>query len=227
MKRTLAALLLSVPAAAGEFAVLESGFRMRIERHEPAGSTVRLFTGKDSFVEVPVNTVVGFEAEEYVPPPPAAVPAPEVKPAVPTVPVAAKPQRTPKEMVDDAARQHGLPPEFVHLVARAESAYQQTAVSSKGAIGIMQLMPSTAAALHADPYDAEQNVEAGTRMLRDLLIEYQNHPDQVKRALAAYNAGPGAVQKYNGVPPYRETQLYVNKILEAYRKTLPANSGSK
>jgi soluble lytic murein transglycosylase-like protein len=84
-----------------------------------------------------------------------------------------------------------------------------------------------AAALHADPYDAEQNVEAGTRMLRDLLIEYQNHPDQVKRALAAYNAGPGAVQKYNGVPPYRETQLYVNKILEAYRKTLPANSGSK
>lgn len=83
-------------------------------------------------------------------------------------------------------------------------------------------MPQTAASLGADPHDAGQNVEAGARYLRDLLIQYEKYPDQVRRALAAYNAGPGAVEKYNGVPPYPETQNYVNRIVEAYRKTLPA-----
>jgi soluble lytic murein transglycosylase-like protein len=104
---------------------------------------------------------------------------------------------------------------------RQESAYRQDAISPKGAIGMMQLMPATAAALNADPYDPEQNVEAGTRHLRDLLVKYKDYPDQVKRALAAYNAGPGAVDKYNGIPPYRETQMYVNRIVERYRKSLP------
>ncbi|MBL8175470.1 MAG: lytic transglycosylase domain-containing protein, partial [Bryobacterales bacterium] len=101
-------------------------------------------------------------------------------------------------------------------------AYRPDAISHKGAIGIMQLMPATAASLNADPHDPEQNVEAGTRLLRELLLQYQDYPDQVRRALAAYNAGPGAVQKYNGVPPYRETQSYVNKILDAYRRKVSA-----
>jgi len=84
----------------------------------------------------------------------------------------------------------------------------------------MQLMPATAAALNVDPHDAEQNAEAGARLLKDLLLQYQNQPDQLRRALAAYNAGPGAVAKYNGVPPYRETQLYVDKIVGQYKRTL-------
>ncbi|MBL8211344.1 MAG: lytic transglycosylase domain-containing protein, partial [Bryobacterales bacterium] len=128
---------------------------------------------------------------------------------------------TPHELVDRVAEQHGLPAALVHAVVKAESAYRQDAISPKGAIGMMQLMPATAASLNVNPYDAEQNVEAGTRYLRQLLIQYQDYPDQVKRALAAYNAGPGAVQKYNGVPPYRETQLYVHKVVENYRKSLP------
>jgi soluble lytic murein transglycosylase-like protein len=105
-------------------------------------------------------------------------------------------------------------------VARVESNYNPAAVSPKGARGVMQLMPSTARQLEADAGDAKQNVEAGTRYLRDLLLKYQNEPDPVRRALAAYNAGPGAVAKYKGVPPYPETQLYVEKVLQQYWKQL-------
>ena len=124
------------------------------------------------------------------------------------------------QLVERAAEKHGLPATFVKLVARAESAFNPQALSPKGAIGLMQLMPQTAAALNVDPHDAEQNAEAGARLLKDLLLQYQDHPDQLRRALAAYNAGPGAVAKYNGVPPYRETQLYVDKIVGQYKRTL-------
>ena len=117
-----------------------------------------------------------------------------------------------------AALSNGLPPAFVHSVAKVESALRSDAVSPKGAIGIMQLMPATAAALSADPHDPAQNVEAGARLLRELLIKYENYPDQVRRALAAYNAGSGAVDRYNGVPPYRETQAYVEKVLQNYHE---------
>lgn len=219
MKPALWILLLCAPAVAGEYAVLQSGFRIKVERHEQVGTNVRLFTGGQSVIELPAGSIASFEQEEYVPPPP---PAPDPVPQ----PVAAPPSKpaplSAKELVEQAARKHGIPAEFVHLVAGAESAYRQDAISPKGAIGIMQLMPATAASLNADPHDPEQNVEAGTRLLRELLAQYENHPDQLRRALAAYNAGPGAVQKYNGVPPYRETQAYVNKIVEAYRRKVSA-----
>lgn len=93
---------------------------------------------------------------------------------------------------------------------------KQSAISPKGAIGVMQLMPGTAKALDADPHDTEQNIDAGTRLLKELLMKYDG---DVVKALAAYNAGPGAVAKYNGLPPYRETQDYVNKVIRDYQKT--------
>lgn len=204
---------------AGEYAVLQSGFRIKVERHEQVGSNVKLYTGADAAIEMPAAAIASFEQEEYVPPPP---PPPAPAQPQPTPAPEPKPALSPKELVEQAARKHGIPAEFVHLVAGAESAYRQDAISPKGAIGIMQLMPATAASLNADPHDPEQNVEAGTRLLRELLAQYENHPDQLRRALAAYNAGPGAVQKYNGVPPYRETQAYVNKIVEAYRRKVAA-----
>ncbi len=210
--------ILCTRAWAGEFAVLESGFRMKIVRHEQAGAAVRLYTTADGFIELPAASVVSIEAEDYVqPPPPTVPPAPQQAPAPDS-----RKTLSPKQLVEQAALNNGLPPSFLHLVARQESGYRQDSVSPKGAIGIMQLMPDTAKALDADPTDPEQNVEAGARLLRDLLIQYRDYPDQVRRALAAYNAGPGAVQKYNGVPPYAETQNYVNRIVEAYRKTLPS-----
>lgn len=166
-------------------------------------------------MDLPASSVAAIEAEEFVPPEPVAATVPIAAPAA-APPI--KPNA--KELVRMAAIHHGLPPEFLDLVVNAESGYRQDAISSKGAIGMMQLMPQTAAALKADPHDPGQNVEAGTRYLRSLLVQYENYPDQLRRALAAYNAGPGAVQKYNGVPPYRETQLYVEKIVGAYRRTL-------
>lgn len=123
----------------------------------------------------------------------------------------------PRELVTQAAVRNGLPPEFVHSVAQVESGYRQDAVSPKGAIGIMQLMPQTAKELEADPSDAEQNVDAGARYLRALLLKYLDDPYQVRKALAAYNAGPAAVDRYGGIPPYLETQQFVRRVLERYR----------
>ena len=212
-------LALSAMSAYGaEYAVLSSGAQLRIERHEVVGATVRLYTSAEGFIELPANAVTAYEPIEAIAAPPvgqASTPARDLPVAPPVK------RATPQELVDRVAEQHGIPAALVHAVVKAESAYRQDAISPKGAIGMMQLMPATAASLNANPYDAEQNVEAGTRYLRQLLIQYQDYPDQVKRALAAYNAGPGAVQKYNGVPPYRETQLYVHKVVETYRKSLP------
>lgn len=120
----------------------------------------------------------------------------------------------PKRLVEDAAKRYGLPAQLLHSLARAESGYQQQAVSPKGAIGIMQLMPDTAKLLGADPADPRQNVDAGTRYLADLLRKYAADDYQVRKALAAYNAGPGAVDRYKGVPPYRETMAYVERIIK-------------
>jgi len=205
--KVLLALVAASPVFAGEYAVLSTGFRIHADRHEVEGSSIRLFT-KDGLIEVPANAVTSFEAEEY------AAPAPVV--AAVATPVAPTPKSTdPKTLVREAAIRNSLPPAFVASVAKAESAMKQNAVSPKGAIGVMQLMPGTAKALDADPRDTEQNIDAGTRLLRELLVKYDG---DVVKALAAYNAGPGAVDKYNGMPPYRETQDYVNKVVRDYQK---------
>ncbi len=185
---------------------------MRLDHHEGESGIVRLYTTKDSYCEMAASAVVGYEQDDYVPPPPAPVIAPA--PVVAAAP-AVVPPTDPKTMVREAAVRHGLPPNFVESVARVESAMRPDAVSPKGAIGVMQLMPATARALDADPSDPAQNIEAGTRLLRELLLKYNN--DAVK-ALAAYNAGEGAVDKYRGVPPYAETQSYVDKVIKRYQK---------
>lgn len=118
-------------------------------------------------------------------------------------------------MVASLAKAHGLDPKLVDLVVRMESGYNPMAVSRKGAKGVMQLMPQTATLYGVrNLFDAEQNLRGGIRYLRDLLQRFNF--DLVK-ALAAYNAGPGAVERHGGVPPYAETQRYVSTILAAYR----------
>ncbi len=208
-----------MPAFAGEYAILSSGLRLHVDRHEVDGATVRLFTSKDAFSEMPVSAVVAFEQEDYVAPPPPPPPAPDpvVKTPVPatTVGITTGYAFDPKTMVHDAAVRYGLPPKFVESVAKVESGMKPDAVSPKGAMGVMQLMPATARSLDANPADTAQNIEAGTRLLRELLIKYNN--DAVK-ALAAYNAGEGAVDRYHGMPPYSETQTYVDKVIKNYQK---------
>ena len=205
MKAPILLFLFVCNAMAGEYAVLGNGARLYAERHESDGGKVTLFT-KTGSTEMDGSLVVRFEQDEYAPQsgtPVPAPPAPEAKPAG----IA--------ELVDNAARKYGLPPAFVRAVVAAESGYRTDAVSPKGAIGLMQLMPATARDLGADPKIPEQNVDAGTRYLRDLLLKYDNH---AYHALAAYNAGPGAVDKYHGVPPYRETQAYILNVLRNWRK---------
>ncbi len=97
---------------------------------------------------------------------------------------------------------------------KAESGFKPDALSPKGAIGLMQLMPETARTLGVDPHDPSQNARGGAQYLRDLLSRYENDPNQVLLALAAYNAGPAAVERYHGVPPYAETRAYVAAILD-------------
>ena len=119
--------------------------------------------------------------------------------------------------VDYVARRYRLPKSLVHAVITAESAYNQAAVSRAGAVGLMQLMPGTAKRYgvknRMNPYE---NIHGGSRYLRDLLIMFNN---DLRLALAAYNAGEGAVKKYgNKVPPYRETQTYVRRVINYYKK---------
>ena len=118
------------------------------------------------------------------------------------------------ELMDAAAKKYNVDARLVSAVAEVESDKDQSVISSAGAIGVMQLMPETAAALGVDPYDTAQNIEGGTKYLRQMLDSFGG---DVKKALAAYNAGPQAVRDYNGVPPYRETQNYVNKVLDIYQ----------
>jgi soluble lytic murein transglycosylase-like protein len=222
MKALLVLLASAVCASAGEYAVLLTGFRIHVDSHEKTGNVVRLHT-RDGEIVLPTATVVSFEQEEYTAPPPPPAPAEQPKVAANATLSPGDQPLTPRELVTQAAEKAGLPPALVHSVAKAESGYQPHAVSNKGAIGIMQLMPGTAAQLHADPNDPKQNVEAGAMYLRELLVKYDG---TVSKALAAYNAGPGAVDKYHGVPPYRETINYVNRVITQYEKTQASTSNS-
>ncbi|MCC6162968.1 MAG: lytic transglycosylase domain-containing protein [Acidobacteria bacterium] len=113
-------------------------------------------------------------------------------------------------MVEDAARRHQVDARLVHAVITVESRYQARARSRKGAMGLMQLMPATARELQvANPYDPASNIDGGVRHLRQLLDRFD-----LRHAVAAYNAGAGAVRKFGGVPPFRETQAYVRQVLQ-------------
>lgn len=115
-----------------------------------------------------------------------------------------------------AGRRHGLAPALLKAVIHAESAFDAEAVSSKGAQGLMQLMPSTATALGVDdPFNPWQNIDGGTRYLARLVW---SHRGDLSLALAAYNAGSEAVRRHRGIPPYEETRSYVRKVLELYRR---------
>ena len=117
-----------------------------------------------------------------------------------------------EELIEAAAKRHNLPAQLIKAVIWAESNFDPKAVSSAGAKGLMQLMDATAKALGVeDSFDPAQNIEGGVTYLRRLLDRYGD----VSLALAAYNAGPGAVDRYGGIPPYAETQTYVRRVLEA------------
>lgn len=193
-------LLASHLTFAGEYAVLASGSRLHVDRHQANGTKMVLYNAGGS-IELDAAQVVGFEPDA-----PAATVAAVPQPATPPSPL---------QLADSAADKYGLPRTLVRRVMAAESGFNAQAVSPKGALGLMQLMPGTAHTFGADARDSAQNVDAGTRYLRELLEKYHG---ALYHALAAYNAGPHAVDKYQGIPPFPETLRYISRIAADWKK---------
>ena len=208
----LAVLLLSHLALAEEVALLRNGYTIPHEHRVVIGDITRLYLngGTTSYIDVPTADIEGFEKDLTQPALPDPVPAPPA-PAASRPPVVDL-----NQVVTSASAAYHLDPDLVNSVIHAESGFNSHAVSPKGAQGLMQLMPETANLLGVgNPFDPEANVAGGTRYLRELLERYNF--DLIK-ALAAYNAGTKRVEQYRGVPPYRETQAYVAKIVHEYNR---------
>ena len=206
--------LASLPASAAEVAVLSNGFSIHDQRHEARDNMTRLYmTGTtDNYVDVPTADIASFEEEEPRPLPPPSSSAPAPAPAKNLDAMVSL-----NAVVSAASNRHNINPDLIYSVIRAESAFNPNAISPKGAQGLMQLMPQTAARLGVqNAMDPTANIEGGTRYLRDLLTFYHN--DLIK-ALAAYNAGPERVEQYHGVPPYRETYDYVARVIRNFNRT--------
>jgi soluble lytic murein transglycosylase-like protein len=192
---------------------LSNGFDLICDHREDVGDRVRLYLepGSQSFVEVANAEIVAVE------PAPAMKSKSGVAPDV--APSAASLSPTPEElrgMMSRAGAQHNLDVDLLASVVRAESGGNTHAVSRTGAQGLMQLMPATAAQLGvADSFHPEQNINGGTAYLDALLTRYH---DNISLALAAYNAGPAAVDKYHGIPPYRETRAYVSRVIHEFNR---------
>jgi soluble lytic murein transglycosylase-like protein len=205
-------ILFATTMHARENAVLRSGFTISHDHRQQLGAVTRLFlSSTDSeYVDVQTERIATFEKEEA----PIETQHAASSPLPPSFVGPSSPDLN--RIVIEASRKNQLDSDFVHAVIRAESRGNTNAVSRKGAQGLMQLMPGTAAKLGVmNSFDADENVNAGTRYLRELLERY--HYDPV-RALAAYNAGTGRVQQYNGVPPYRETRAYIAAIIRDFNR---------
>jgi hypothetical protein len=191
---------------AAEQVTLKNGYNLLCDHREQDGDRVRLFTSKDggNFVEVDAAEIASVDT----------VPDP---PVVPTQ--AAEPKLTSADvhqLIAQAGADHNLDVDLLASVVRAESGGNIHAVSRTGAQGLMQLMPGTAAELGVtNSFRADQNINGGTAYLDALLLRYH---DRLALALAAYNAGPAAVDKYHGVPPYRETQVYVARVIREFNR---------
>jgi hypothetical protein len=203
--------ILAALSSASEYAVMRNGFTLRHEHREVIGEITRLYLNVEtssSFVDVRSADIDRFEKDEVV-----------IAPEVPKA--ASLPVLTIDQSISQAGEKHHIDPDFITSVVRAESGFHPRAVSPKGARGLMQLMPQTATGLGVkDSFDTNENVQAGTQYLRQLLEKFDY--DAVK-ALAAYNAGPDRVTRYHGVPPYSETRNYVNRIVRDYNRKKAAD----
>lgn len=213
----VALLVGQLSASAAEVAVLRNGASISFLRKEEIGAVTRLYIS-GGYMDVNTAEIASFEKNDDPLFPAATVAAPTSAAASqPVGAVQPAPTAQPvdlNEVVREASSRYQLDPDFVSSVIKAESNFKPHAISAKGAQGLMQLMPATAAQLGVkDPFDPRANVDAGTAHLSALLDQYHNDPI---KALAAYNAGAYRVQQYHGVPPYRETRAYVSKIVRDF-----------
>jgi soluble lytic murein transglycosylase-like protein len=201
---SLVALVAISAEARAEIVYFNTGRTMSVKSHRVEGDSVVLALRTGGEIVLDASMIARFAPDEVPYPEPMVEPPPAVVAAV--EPVSDVPYGA---IIDKVSAEQGVPAKLVRAVIQVESAYQERARSPKGAMGLMQLMPATAKQYAVrDPYDPTSNIEAGIKHLKGLL---QRLP--VALALAAYNAGEGAVQRFNGIPPYPETRSYVSRIL--------------
>jgi len=192
------ALVFSARAARAEYVVLKSGQRLVVTSYQLVGDTYK-FQIAGGIAEIPASEVVAIEPEEVFHSAP--------RNTLVDIPYAS--------LILAASKHHGVDADLIVSVITAESKFNPKAISRKNARGLMQLLPETATRLGVkNIFDPEQNIEAGTRYLRELLDRYNN---DLTLTLAAYNAGPQRVELYKSVPPYRETLSYVRRVQQTYK----------
>jgi hypothetical protein len=195
---TLGLLAAFAGGARAEIAVLSNGLTLKLDGHRASGTDLVLALKGGGEIALPSAAVRGFVPDEVMDE------------------IAAGSKDELRALAVAAAERAGIDPELVLAVASIESGFEPRAVSPKGAQGLMQLMPQTASSLGvADSFDPEQNLDGGARHLGSLLTLYGG---DLRRALAAYNAGQGAVARHGGVPPYPETRAYVKKVISRYQE---------
>jgi hypothetical protein len=192
------------PAARADYAVMQSGQRIHITGYERVGESLRL-TMTGGTLDIPAISLLRIDPEDTFLP---------VKVKLLDVPFAA--------LIADSARAHGVAPELVASVISVESNFNPNAVSWKSARGLMQLIPETASRLGVrNVFDPQQNIDAGTRYLKELLLKYNG---DLALTLAAYNAGPDRVAQFGSVPPFRETRNYVRRVTEKFRQVTKSSN---
>ena len=214
---------LATTAWAGELVTLRNGFELRCDHHVQSDGHVRLYLGKgeDNYIEFAPEDIAGVE--HVADPPPAPAQNPAQSPAFSNATATQQPARDASlspadlhEMLAQAGGEHNLDVDLLASLVKAESGGNARAVSAAGARGLMQLMPKTAADLGVeDSFKPDQNVRGGSAYLDALLTRYH---DNLALALAAYNAGPAAVDKYHGIPPYHETRTYVARVIHEFNR---------
>ena len=199
----LAIFLLAATDLRAEYVVLRSGMRLHVTGYQLVGDKYQLQMA-GAKLEVAAAEVAGIEPEEVFSP-------------IPPQPVAAVADPTFRDLIEAAAKRHSVDADLIASVIAVESNFDPKAVSRKNARGLMQLLPETAERFGVkDIFDPQENIDAGTRYLKELLQKYNN---DLALTLAAYNAGPDRVQQYGRVPPYVETIKYVQRVRRGYEKS--------
>ncbi|MGA9670620.1 MAG: lytic transglycosylase domain-containing protein [Terracidiphilus sp.] len=218
----LAGLAACLPAArAAERVTLRNGFAVDCNHHAQIEGRVRLFltTGEDNYIEFAPEEIATVD---HVADPPAPTESAKPSPIISSISTSDA-KLSPadlNQMLAKAGSAHNLDEDLLASVVKAESGGNTRAVSRTGARGLMQLMPGTATQLGVkDSFAPDQNVQGGTAYLDALLTRYH---DNIALALAAYNAGPLAVDRYHGIPPYRETQAYVARVIHEFNRLVRA-----